>query len=241
LFEKVQSMLTKKKTSLYYTNKIQYLHRGLVRCAVCERLYTPYGKKGIQYYGTRCPNGCPNPKKNFNISFLEDKVGELISRLSFTGTELAEIDARAKTDVAVFESKRLIKIEQNDRKKKKLREDLTYLRTNKLVLLKSGVYSPEAFLSEENKLNDQLVAFQDAEQISDVAMHEVIKDLIKLSELLKNGYEYYQNAESPEKAEIIHVIFSELFLSENTLTYKCRNGFKALQSRFDPVCGRGGT
>lgn len=241
LFEKVQKMLGKKKTSLYYTDKIVYLHRGLVRCADCGRLYTPYEAKGIQYYGTRCPTGCNNPKKNFNITFLEDKVGELISKLSFTDSELVELDTRAKTDVAVFESRRLAELEQYDRRKRKVREDLTYLRTNKLTLLKSGVYSPDAFMDEENKLNDELVALQNAEQTSDAAMHEVIKDLLKLSELLKYGYEIYKLATSEEKAELIHVVFSELYLSENTLTYKCRNGFEALQSRFIPSCGQGGT
>ncbi len=241
LFENVQLMLKKKKTSLYYTDKIKHIHRGMIRCSVCERLYTPYTRKGILYFGTRCPKGCDNTKKNFNLNFLEEKVGELISNLSFTDAELAEIDARTKNDITTFENKRLKEIEQNDRRKKKVREDLTYLRTNKLTLLKSGVYSPEAFLDEENKLSNELVTFQDAEQISDIAMHEVIKDIIKLSELLKNGYEYYKLANSEEKAEMVKVIFSELSLSENTLGYKCRNGFEALQSRFIADCGHGGT
>lgn len=239
IFDKVQFMLSKKKTSLYYTDKIDYLHRGLIRCGCgCDRLYTPYTKKGIQYYGSRTPDYCTNSIKNFNLAFLEDEVGKIISNLSFTDDELIEIDARAKTDIALFEEKRITGIEQNDRKKKRIREELTYLRTNKLALLKSGVYSPDAFLEEEEKLSNELISIQDQEQISDIAMHEVIKDLVKLSELLKMGHEYYKNANSEEKAEIIGLIFSELTLYKNTFNFQCKNGFKALQSRFVSSCGR---
>ncbi len=241
LFDTVQKVLRKKKISMHYTNKIDYLYRGMTRCEICERVYTPYMKKGIQYYGVRCPNGCTNQNKNFNIDFLEDAVGKLISNLSFTEEEKVEIDARLKTDVALFENKRLKEIEQNDKRKKKVREDLTYLRTNKLILLKSGVYSPEDFLAEENKLNNELIAIQDAEQGSDVAMHEVIKDLVKLSELLRYGYGMYSLAKSAEKERLTRIIFSELTLSGNTLKYKCRNGFRALQSRFVPSCAGGET
>ncbi|MFA6552408.1 MAG: recombinase family protein [Candidatus Paceibacterota bacterium] len=241
IFAKVQLMLKKKNISRFYADKIDYPYRGIIRCGKCDRVYTPYKKKGIQYYETRCVNGCDNPTKNFNIAFLENKIGETILNLAFVDGEVEKFNATTQTDVAVFEQKRLEKIEQNERRKRKIREDLTYLRTNKLILLKSGVYSPEEFLGEENKLNSELTILQDAEQVSDATMHEVIKDITTLSELVKNGYEHYKNANSTEKEAIIRVIFSELSLSGNTLKYKCKNGFEALQSRFDAICGQGGS
>ncbi len=67
-------------------------------------------------------------------------------------------------------------------------------------------------------------------------MNAVIKDVVKLSELLESGYNWYSFANSQEKQEIIKIIFSELSLSENTLQYKCKNGFKALESRFVSEC-----
>ena len=39
----------------------------------------------------------------------------------------------------------------------------------------------------------------------------------------------------PEKEEIVRKIFSELSFSKNTFNFKCKNGFKALESRFVPV------
>jgi site-specific DNA recombinase len=242
LFERVQQELRKKKVSKYHEERIEYPYRGKVRCADCGRVYTPYVKKGIVYYGARCADGCNNEKKSFNADFIEKKVGEMISHLSFTDEELVELDARTKTDVALLENKRLKEIDALDRKKRKIREDLTYIRTNKLTLLKTGAYSPEAFLEEENNLNAQLIAIQNEEQASDISMHATIKDILKLSELLKNAYLYFSLATSTEKEQIMSVIFSELSLSGNTLKYKCKNGFAALESRFtsshDPTGSR---
>ena len=236
LFNRTQAALRKNNVSAHYIQKLDHPYRGLVRCDFCNRLYTPYVKKGIQYYSARCKDGCLNANKTFNIGFFETKIEQLISNLSFTPDELAEIDARTNTDVAVFEHKRTTMIDHNDRKKKKVREDIAYLRNNRLDLLRTGAYSPEDYIAEEAKLNQQLTDLQDSEQVSDVAMHEVIKDVVKLSELLKSTNLYYQNANPQEKEEIIKIIFSELTVSDETLGYKCRNGFRAFENRMSLFC-----
>lgn len=235
LFNKVQSMQKRKKVSIRYTKKLDLPFRGFIRCGECGRVYTPYLKKGIHYYGARCAKGCSNRKKSINLTFIEEEVGKLISNLYLTDDELVEIDARVKTDIALLEERRHKDLEKNERRKKKIREDLRYLRTEKLALLKTGVYTPEAFMEEERRLNNKLAGLRNEEDTSDVAMHEVIKDVIKLSELLKDGYIYYSNANSEEKERIIRIVFSELSVSENTLQYICKNGFKALESRFVAV------
>ena len=128
-------------------------------------------------------------------------------------------------------------IESYERKERKTREDLTYLRTNKLTLLKTGAYTPDDFLTEENKLNNELMTVQEEKQLSDVSMHEVMKDVVKLSELLKDTAIYYSLANSTEKEQITRVIFSELSVSETTFDFSCKNGFQAFESRFTAVCG----
>ena len=235
LFNDVQKALLKKKISVHYLERLDHPLRGVVRCELCERSYTPYMKKGILYFSSRCRDNCPNTNKNFNIDYLEEKIGGLISNLSFTDDELVELDARTRTDVAVFDQKRNQAIEQNDRKKKKVREDLSYLRANKLTLLKTGAYSPEDYIAEETKLANELADLQQSEQLSDFVMHEVIKDIVKLSELLKDAYVVYQKADHREKEEIMKIIFSELKLSENNLTYQCTKGFEPLKNRFVPM------
>lgn len=236
LFNKVQMALLKKKISIHYTEKLNQPLRGLIRCGECGRLYTPYEKKGIVYFGARCSPGCNNRQKSFNIGFITTKIGEHMRNLSFTEAELAEINTRANTDIALLEMNRLNQIEGNDRQKKKLREDLTYLRINKLSLLKTGVYTPESYMEEEDTLNTQLTKLQEIESISDESMHETVKDVMKLSELLKTVSLQYDFANWYEKEDIIKLIFSELTFSENTLKYKCKEGFKPLESRLVLLC-----
>lgn len=236
LFNGVQAVLHKKNVSTRYTKKLEYPYRGLVRCADCNRAYTPYLQKGIHYFGSRCRPTCRNSTRNFNMSFLEREVGKLISNLTLTDAEISQLNDSTASQISIFEKRRLNDIEIADHRKKKIREDLTYLRTNKLQLLKTGVYTPEALLQEENILNSELAILQDKESASDLSMKAVMEDVLNLSELLKKGYKYYYLAKADEKERFIKIIFSELSLSENTLKYKCKNGFQALESRFVPVC-----
>jgi hypothetical protein len=179
---------------------------------------------------------CANTRKNFNFDFIASRIGDLIASLSFSEDELAEIDRRASTDIALFDAQRLDQIESAERRKKRVREDLAYLNVNRLTLLKTGAYSAEKLVVEEATLNLELTALCDAEMASDVSMRETVNDAVRLSELLKNGYTYYSFANPEEKKKIIRVIFSELKLSGDTLDYQCRNGFQALASRFVPNC-----
>ena len=242
LFNKVQEQLHKKNKSAHYAELLDHPLRAMMRCGVCERVYTPYPKKGIMYYGARCDKSCTNPTKSFNFDFIAKKVGELMEHLTFTPDELEEIDARASTDIALLDEKRISNLEVAERRKKKIREDLAYLNKNRLSLLKTGAYTHEKLVAEETGLNAELVALSEAEIVSDVSMQETVREVVKLSELLKNSMSYYSFANPQEKEQIIRVIFSELTLTENTLEYQCKNGFKALASRFvalgDPTGNR---
>ncbi len=232
LFNKVQEQLRKKNKSAHYTELLDHPLRATIHCGVCGRVYTPYPKKGIMYYGARCDRSCTNPTKSFNFDFIAKKIGALMERLTFTNDELEEIDARASTDIALLDEKRMSQLEVAERRKKKIREDLAYLNKNRLSLLKTGAYTPEKLAAEETGLNAELVALSEAEIVSDVSMQETVREVVKLSELLKNSMSYYSFANPQEKEQIIKVIFSELTLTENTLEYQCKNGFKALASRF---------
>jgi hypothetical protein len=236
LFEEVQKQLKKKTTSIHYTEKLDQPLRGVCRCAYCERVYTPYMKKGIQYYNSRCTKSCKNTDKNLSFDKIDKKISGLITSLYFTDDEIEQMDARAGTDIALLEEKRQKELDKVERKKKKVREDLAYIRSNKLTLLKTGVYTPEGLIEEEEKLNDELSELQNAEQASDVAMHETMKEVQKLSELIKNVAIYYQFAKPHEKEQIVRVIFSELYISQDTLQFKVKKGFEAFENRFLAVC-----
>lgn len=235
-FNQVQTILKKKKVSIHYTDKLDLPLRGIIRCTHCKRVYTPYTKKGIQYYNSRCIDGCENTFKNFNFSFLEKKIEGLIENLYFTDDELSEMDARMSTDISLLEEKRQRELNNVERRKKKVREDLAYIRSNKLSLLKTGVYTPENLIEEETKLNNELSKLKDTENVSDVAMHNTMKDIVKLSELIKNIVPYYNFANPHEKEKIIRIIFSELYISQDIFNYKVKKGFECFENRFDAFC-----
>jgi hypothetical protein len=232
LFNQVQVELRKKKRSVHYTNVLDYPFRAMVRCGVCGRAYTPYLRKGIMYYGVRCSAGCSNPKRSFNLDFIAQEIGDRIALLSFTEEELCELDAQASVEDAHFETERQAKEEANERKKKRIREDLAYLNANRLTLLKTGAYTPEMMAAEEARLNLELSSLQELGGANDVSMQEAVKGAAKLSELLGSVHFYYKKANPLEKERIAREIFSELTLRGETLNYQCTRGFQPLANRF---------
>jgi len=235
LFYAVQDRLGRKRVSVHYDEKLDLPFRGLVRCALCGRVYSPYRAKGILYLGVRCVPGCANKLKNCSLKSVEDKIGDLLSGLYLTKEEQSELDERASTDIALLEMKRHRELEGYERQKRKVREDLQYLRENKLSLLKTGAYDPEGMLVEENRLNAKLLKLQQKEQVSDASMVDLMKDVAKLSELLERAHSRYMSANSHQKEQYAKLVFSELTLSENALNYSLKNGFEALNERFVAV------
>ena len=235
-FNHVQTLLHKKTVSVHYTEKLDHPLRGVVRCAHCHRVYTPYVKKGILYFNARCVKGCENTMKNCNFDFVADKIKGLISNLYFTDDELAEFEARTSTDISLLEEKRSKETEQIERKKKRIRENLAYLRSNRLSLLQSGAYTPEGIVEEQTKFESEYDALLEEEGVSEQAMRELMKEVVTLSELIKNVVPIYDFASPHEKETIVRVIFSELFIAENTLDYKVKKGFEPFIDRISAIC-----
>lgn len=238
LFNRVQTVLTKKKVSVHYIQRLEYPLRGMIRCGGCLRVYTPYNQKGITYYGCRCSINCENSYRNTNLNEVLNLIGSLIKSLSFSDKELKEIEERSVTDISQLETERSNKAEENNRRMKRLVEDISYLKGNKLILLKSGAYSPEGIVEEEVKLNSELQQLQEKVSTFDGSLEEIVQDVVKLSELLKTLYLHYEMANPYEKEQMIKIIFSELYLFGKDLKYKCKNGFQALESRLIPICAQ---
>ena len=236
LFEKVQAQLKRKHVSIYNTIKTDLPLRGFMRCGECDRVYTPYTKKGHQYYYSRCVAGCTNSMKSIGFATISDRLKEVMRGLVFTKDELAYLDAQTNTRVHLLEERRAQELAEIERAKKAVREKQQYLRTNKLTLLASGAYTPEALMEEDAKLHSELLALQEREQISDYAVRETLREIVKLSELINTLIPRYEFAEPHEKEQIIRVLFSELRLSDKTFEYKCRKGVEFLQNRSFPFC-----
>ena len=63
-------------------------------------------------------------------------------------------------------------------------------------------------------------------------MTEIMRDIEKISELLKNVSLYRDFADLYERQDIYQIIFSELSISNNILVCKLNSGFKPFESRF---------
>ncbi len=235
-FNQVQALLGKKRVSVYYAEKLDHPLRGMIRCAHCNRVYTPYTKKGHLYFNSRCVKGCENTMKNCSFDLIAGRIRELLENLHFTDNELAQLDARISTGISLLEEKRNKEFEQIERKKKATREQLAYLRTNRLSLLTTGAYAPKDIVEEQDNLNAELDKLIQNEEVSETAMADLMKDITTLSELIKNAVPVYDKADQREKETIVRVVFSELFVSKNTLEYEAKKGFEPFADRISALC-----
>lgn len=229
LFDEVQRRRGEKQRSIRYKQPVCYPFRGFIRCSKCRRLYTPYVKKGIQYFGTRCAPGCTNSKKNCNLRYIETEVTQVLEELFLKPHELSQLDENTDIGLAKVEARVTREQAEVERNRRKLNEDLAYLRKYRLELLRSGVYSPESYIEEEERLLRELNDTNQREMISQEALHETVKDAIKLSELLNDLVVNYVCANSTEKAEIVRFLFSELTMSEDTFGCRLKNEYRALK------------
>ena len=226
-FDRVQGRLSEHRLNLHHVNTIDYPMRGLIRCAHCERVYTPYRKKGILYFQAKCAPGCRNTKQNYSFEQVSAAVKDQLAQLHFSSEELAEFEARCGTEIALLEVKRSQEIERNERSRKRIREELAYLRAERVALLRSGAFTPDDYAKEINKLQCSYDSSLETEEVSEEAMRAVMQDVATLSELIKLSVPLYENVDPRLKEKIARTVFSELFVSHDTLRHKLKPGFEA--------------
>lgn len=236
LFAAVRTKLQKKNKCIKRTKSINYPLRGLLQCTECKRVYTPYVKKGILYMTTKCKASCSNSVKNYRSDYVVSKIDSIVQSLLIPEESLERIRTQVSTQIAILEAKRLNEFDTEVAKKRKLKEDLAYLRSNKLNFIKTGLYTPESYIDEENRLLMEISIFDFNEQISEEAMTDTMKDVEDISELLKHLVFYSQNANNHEKEQIYRILFSELSISNKTLIYEYKNSFKAIENLFVSTC-----
>ena len=236
LFDRVQFVLGGNNTSVHYTDKLELPMRGMLRCAVCNRVYTPYIKKGICYFYSRCTECCKNERKNRNLEFVEGIIGDLLSTLYFTDEELTSLVGQANGEARELDARREKEAEQTRRKQSRIDAQLSYLDRDRLSLLASGAYSPDAFVEEQERLRGELAEIAEQEAVSDATMQELLAEVINLSELVKNVAAYYNFFETDDRERIARTVFSELFIADNTLDYNVRRGFEPLKTRSVLTC-----
>ncbi len=240
VFYQVQAILDGKSPNISHDKKSEMPYRGMIRCGECRRLFSPYRTKGKLYLMVHCADGCANKVRNHRVFAVEDQIGEAVARLIPSDRDLAELDIRTRNELTELEKNQQASKQQNERRTRKLREDLVYLQDNKLTLLKNGVYDAAGLVAEEARLNNELNDLQEVKKEPGQLEPDFMQELTELSELLKDAYSRYISVDSFKKAEFARIVFSELSLSGNTLNVCAQNGFKAFENRFDSEGGASG-
>ncbi|MGE0637669.1 MAG: recombinase family protein [Bacteroidia bacterium] len=232
LFYAVQDAFKRKKVSTRYTESIKCPLRGMIRCEECKRVYTPYMKKGIQYFSSRCVTNCENSNKSFNFKFIKEKIQEFIKGVVFTREQLDEIISRTVSNLPVLEIEHQKKIEAIARKRKKSSEELAYLKKDKSSLLQTGAYSPSEYMEAVEALSRDIYRLQTEEHNLRHSPVIIKEAMCTLSELIENLYLLYVNAKPEETEGITQSLFSELSISENTLKIQYKRGIDAVKNYF---------
>lgn len=235
-FDAVQDTLRCKRVSVHYTTKLDHPFRGCVRCAQCNRVYTPYKKKGIVYYNARCAPECGNTLKNCNFDYVSGLFRSVIERMCPSADEMEQLETNSETALLVLIDDQQKQAARRDRKAAKLREDLSYLTANQLALLKAGAYTPESLTAERFKLNAELAELHEETEITEDAIGRTVEDVLRLSELLKVALNLFDLAKPAERERIAKTLVSELRIDQNTFEYSAQTIFAPLFERKISVC-----
>ncbi len=231
LFYKVQEILKKRRVSVYYVDKPFHTYRGLPRCE-CGRTYSPYEQKGIIYYRSRCKNGCSNKDPNLNEADITKAIQELLDKMYFTDEELAEIEHRAKKELAHLSEQRDKTLNDLQTKQRAITADIDYIAQNKITMLRTGSMDMNTISAEMKRLEAKLAGVNKEIQAYSESAASMLKYVITFSALVKNAGLYFKYALDSEKREIATIIFTELVFSNRVLIkYDAYEGFDALLKR----------
>lgn len=228
LFNKVQGVLKSRCVSVHYMDMSFSPYRNILKCS-CGRAYSPYQKKGINYYRVRCIDGCTNKDKNLKETDVHKIINDFMLTINFTDDEVREIERRAKSELGTIAIKRDKELDDLNSQRKKVFGDLDYLMSNKLTLLRTNAMRIEDMLADEQRLNTRLKEIDGKITAYEETAQEMVKYVITFSELVKNASVYYEFALDNEKREIVTEVFTELVFSGRKLDkYTAKEGFEAL-------------
>lgn len=206
------------------------------------RLNSPYQKKGINYYRSKCLENCNNTTKNIRESYIDKKIEDLLGQIHFTDEELCEIESRAKIDLNKISKKRDNELRELENQRRRIYADLDYLKKNKITLLRNSAMSIEDFFQDIQRSEQELEVVHAKMNAYKEAESEMLKYILIFSELAKRAKQYYKYALDSEKQEMCVDVFSELCLYNGKIVaIKAKQGYQALFKRHNlNIGGPGG-
>jgi DNA invertase Pin-like site-specific DNA recombinase len=230
-FQNVQAVLRQRHVSVHYPHLVFHLFRGALRCG-CGRSYSPYVKKGITYYRTRCKAGCANRVLNINEKKLDQLVVKLLRGIALTADELRELEIEGNAALTKVSTQREAAVAGLSRERQKLRADLDYLTRERWTLLRTGAVQPDAIRSEEDRLERAIAEVEKRLVPHELTAKDMIEGVVSFTELIRDLASYYERALDVEKHALLSVAFTELILDDGILKYRAKEGFDVLLNRY---------
>ena len=233
LFNKIQKILASKNLSVRYLDKDFFTYRGVIRCS-CGRVYTPYTKKNINYYSSRCVDTCKNKNRNIKEDDLNKFVERIFDQIHFSDEEVSEIEARLVNSIDTAAETRNSELEILNRQRQRIYDDMDYLKKNKISLLRYNTMTPKEYSDDYFKLETELEDVDDNLKILQLKAKDMVEYILTFSELVKMAKEYYRYALDTEKLDIISKVFSELVICDKEVkSFTAKDGFQALFDRHE--------
>jgi DNA invertase Pin-like site-specific DNA recombinase len=231
LFSKVQQILKRKNQTVRYVDRPFYTYRSLIRCT-CGRSYSPYEQKGSVYYRSRCRPGCENRDPNLEEKEITATIQAILDQIAFSDGELGAIESGAKSGLEKVSAQRDKELEDLHAKQRRIVADLGYLAESRITILRTGVMSPDALRTEEERLKAEMQHVNAEITARGVSAREMLDFTIAFSELVKNASLYFENGLDSEKRQLTTDVFSELVFKDRALVkYSAKDGFGALLRR----------
>ena len=231
LFYKVKSVMASRTQSVHYLDKQFYSFREMLRCTACNRAYSPYVKKGITYYGSKCKADCTNIEKNTSEAKIVQKLKEVLDKISFSDQELLELEKNSHKELNKVAERRDAELQDTYRQLSKAVSDLDYLSKEKLTMLRNSIMTPENILKEEIRLTAIIAELKTKIHANVDSTQEMLSYVILFSDLVKQAGSIFENGLDSHRHKIITKVFSELYLYNGKLEYVAKQGFDRLLDR----------
>jgi len=230
-YYKVQAVLRDKAVKIHYPHFEFFTYRGLVKCGSCTNVFSPYKKKGITYYRSRCKKGCGSKLKNINDKFITTKVQEILDRIHFTEHELLRIEQHAWKEFNQLNESRSKEVEDIRFQRNKALENLEFLTNDKLNLLRTGVFTTAQMIEEEGRLQSLLKNYEEKISRFSVSTKAILEYVISFSELARHAASYFEYCLDSEKRDLVIQVFSELYIEDGELKYEAKQAYNLLLKR----------
>jgi len=222
LFEQVEKILNQKKTPKY--NKHSYLFRGLIRCSECNGLITWEKQKGIIYGHCNGYRKC-SKKKWIKENEIENRVIEKFNDFKIKNNRLTEWIKKALKESHKDETEYHNKnIDELNRRYEQIQKRLNILYDDKLDSKITIDFYNQKF-NQYNKEKEEIISTIKGHSGAQTKYFQVGVNILDISQRAK---EIYQDATIDEKRQLFNLVFDNLLLDKEEITFKYTEAFNIL-------------